>query len=215
LRKLPDFLAVLIFWPYGGTLNFGVVAEPPNYDCHGSTTFALTHPIAPHYSLLVKFDGKDCPKVVPDLAESWSVASNGMTYAFKLRGGVKFHDGSPLTSQDIKASYDRIINPPQGVVSIRKAYYSDLEVAAPDPATVVFKLKNPMAGVLEALASPYNCIYSAAKLKQNPRYPETEIMGRVPSRSSSTSKGRVGPASALMTTTPRANPISTVTRHSS
>ena len=49
----------------GGTLNFSVVAEPPNYDCHGSTTFALIHPIAPHYSLLVKFDGKDYPKVVP------------------------------------------------------------------------------------------------------------------------------------------------------
>ena len=161
----------------GGELNFSVVAEPPNYDCHGSTTFALIHPIAPHYSLLVKFDGKDYPKVIPDLAESWTVAPDGMTYTFKIRSGVKFHDGSPLTSEDIKATYDRIIKPPQGVVSIRKAYYSDLDVSAPNPTTVVFKLKNPMAGVLEALASPFNCIYSAAKLKQNPRYPETEIMG--------------------------------------
>src|SRR5262249_38694580 len=160
-----------------GVPNFAVVAEPPNYDCHGSTTFALIHPIAPHYSLLVKFDGKDYPKVVGDLAQSWSVAPDGMSYTFKLKSGVKFHDGSPLTSADIKASYDRIINPPQGVVSIRKSYYSDLLVETPDPHTVVFKLKNPMAGVLEALASPYNCIYSAAKLKQNPRYPETEIMG--------------------------------------
>ena len=142
----------------GGTLNFSVVAEPPNYDCHGSTTFALIHPIAPHYSLLVKFDGKDYPKVVPDLAQSWNVSSDGMTYTFKLRSGVKFHDGSSLTSEDIKASYDRIINPPAGVVSIRKAYYSDLSVSAPDPTTVVFKLKNPMAGVLEALASPFNCM---------------------------------------------------------
>ena len=161
----------------GGTLAFGVVAEPPNYDCHGSTTFALIHPIAPHYSLLVKFDGKDYPKVIPDLAESWTVAPDGMTYTFKIRSGVKFHDGSPLTSADVKASYDRIIDPPQGVISIRKAYYSDLLVETPDPSTVVFKLKNPMAGVMEALASPFNCIYSAAKLKQNPRYPETEIMG--------------------------------------
>jgi peptide/nickel transport system substrate-binding protein len=164
----------------GGTLNFSVVAEPPNYDCHGSTTFALIHPIAPHYSTLVKFDGKEYPKVIPDLAESWTVAPDGMTYTFKLRSGVKFHDGSPLTSEDIKASYDRIINPPQGVVSIRKAYYSDLDVSTPDPTTVVFKLKNQMAGVMEALASPFNCIYSAAKLKQNPRYPETEIMGSGP-----------------------------------
>src|SRR4029450_1040696 len=77
-------------------------------------------------------------------------------------------------------SSERILKPPQGVVSIRRAYYSDLDVAAPNPTTVVFKLKNPMAGVLEALASPYNCIYSAAKLKENPRYPETEIMGSGP-----------------------------------
>ncbi len=165
----------------GGVLNFGVVAEPPNYDCRGSTTFALVHPIAPHYSLLVKFDGKEYPKVVPDLAESWTVAPDGLTYTFKIRTGVKFHDGSALSSADIKASYDRIINPPTGVVSIRKAYYADVgSVEAPDPTTVVFKLKGPMAGVLEALASPFNCIYSAAKLKQNPRYPETEIMGSGP-----------------------------------
>ena len=161
----------------GGTLNFSVVAEPPNYDCHGSTTFALVHPVAPHYSLLVKFDGKDYPKVLPDLAESWTIAPDKMSYTFKLRSGVKFHDGSPLTSEDIKTSYDRIIHPPEGVVSIRKAYYEDMIVETPDPTTVVIKLKNPMAGVMEALASPFNCIYSAAKLKQNPRYPETEIMG--------------------------------------
>jgi peptide/nickel transport system substrate-binding protein len=164
----------------GGILNFAVVAEPPSYDCHASNTFALVHPIAPHYSLLVKFDAKQYPKVVPDLAQSWTVAPDGMTYTFKLRSDVKFHDGTPLTSADVKASYDRIINPPEGVISIRKAYYSDLVVEAPDDSTVTFKLKNPMAGVLEALASPYNCIYSAAKLKQNPRYPETEIMGTGP-----------------------------------
>src|SRR3981081_733072 len=92
----------------GGILNYGVVAEPPNYDCHGSTTFALVHPIAPHYSLLVKFDGKDYPKIVPDLAQSWKVSDNGMTYTFTLRSGVKFHDGSPLTSEDVKATYERI-----------------------------------------------------------------------------------------------------------
>ncbi len=111
------------------------------------------------------------------MAESWTISPDKMTYTFKIRTGVKFHDGSPLTAADIKASYDRIITPPQGVVSIRKAYYEDLTVDAPNPTTVVFKLKNPMAGVMEALASPYNCIYSAAKLAQNPRYPETEIMG--------------------------------------
>ena len=164
----------------GGTLNFAVVAEPPNYDCHASTTFALIHPIAPHYSLLVKFDGEGYPKVIPDLAQSWTIAPDGLTLTFKLKGPVQFHDGSPLTSEDVKASYERIINPPPGVVSIRRSYYANLTVQAPDPATVIFKLLSPMAGVLEALASPFNCIYSAAKLKANPRYPETEIMGSGP-----------------------------------
>jgi peptide/nickel transport system substrate-binding protein len=103
-----------------------------------------------------------------------------MTLTFRLKQPVRFHDGSPLTSKDGKASYERIINPPPGVVSIRRSFYADLTVEAPDPATVVFKLRNPMAGVLEALASPFNCIYSATKLKENPRYPETEIMGSGP-----------------------------------
>jgi peptide/nickel transport system substrate-binding protein len=128
----------------GGTLNFAVVAEPPSYDCHASTTFALIHPIAPHYSLLVKFDGEDYPKVIPDLARSWTVAPDGMTLTFKLKRPVKFHDGSPLTSEDVKASYERIINPPPGVVSIRRFLlrrphggsarpsYGGLQIAQPD-----------------------------------------------------------------------------------
>jgi peptide/nickel transport system substrate-binding protein len=167
----------------GGTLNFSVVAEPPNYDCHASTTFALVHPVAPHYSTLLKFDTAQYPKVIGDLAKSWEVAANGLTYTFRLQEGVKFHDGSALTSADVKASYDRIVNPPTGVVSARQAYYADIAaIETPNAATVVFKLKTPVAGVLESLASPYNCIYSAAKLKENPRYPENNIMGSGPFR---------------------------------
>jgi peptide/nickel transport system substrate-binding protein len=162
----------------GGVLNFSVVAEPPNYDCHASTTFALVHPIAPHYSTLLKFNTAHYPKVIGDLARSWEVSADKLTYTFKLHDGVRFHDGSPLTSADVKASYDRIINPPTGVISVRKSYYADIAaVETPDPSTVVFKLKTPVAGVLESLASPYNCIYSAAKLRENPRYPESNIMG--------------------------------------
>ena len=141
--------------PHFAGLIFSVVAEPPNYDCHGSTTFALVHPIAPHYSLLVKFDGKEYPKVIPDLAESWTVAPDKMSYTFKLRSGVKFHDGTPLTSADVKASYDRIISPPEGVVSIRKAYYEDLIVETPDPTTVISCCITVLA---RALARATGCV---------------------------------------------------------
>lgn len=162
----------------GGTLNFAVVAEPPNYDCHSNTTFGHTHPIAPHYSTLLKFHGSTYPDVAGDLATSWTVSPDGLSYTFKLHQNVKFHDGSPLTSADVKASYERIIRPGDGIVSARKSYYADFgDIETPDAQTVVFKLKTPIAGVLSLLASPFNCIYSAAKLKENPRYPEREIMG--------------------------------------
>ena len=99
----------------GGTLNFAVVAEPPNTDCHATTTFAMVHPVAPQYSTLLAFTGShDNLKIEGDLAESWEVSKDGLTYTFKLRKGVKFHDGSDFTAEDIKATYERIINPPDG-----------------------------------------------------------------------------------------------------
>lgn len=162
----------------GGTLNFAVVAEPPNYDCHSNTTFGVTHPVAPHYSYLLKFDPKNYPAIIGDLAESWEASADGLTYSFKLHKGVVFHDGSPLTSADVKASYERIIRPQGGIVSARQVYYADFgPIETPDEHTVVFKLKSPVAGVLALLASPFNCIFSAKKLEENPRYPETQVMG--------------------------------------
>ena len=162
----------------GGILNFAVVASPPSYDCHAETTFGMIHPVTPHYSLLLKIDAAHYPDVTGDLAESWTAAPDGMTYTFTLHKGVKFHDGSPLTSADVKATYERIIRPAAGVVSVRKSYYEDFGVIeTPDAHTVVFKMKAPVAGVLELLASPFNCIYSAAKLQQGGNYPAREIMG--------------------------------------
>jgi peptide/nickel transport system substrate-binding protein len=121
------------------------------------------------------------PKLEPWLAESHTVSPDGLTYTFKIRSGVKFHDGSALTSADVKASYERIANPPPGVLSIRKAAYSDISaIETPDPQTVVFKLKAPNASMLINFASPWDCIYSAAKLKQDPKFPERNILGTGP-----------------------------------
>ena len=162
----------------GGMLNFAITAETSSYDCHGSQTFGLLHPITPFYSLLVKFDATENSQIIGDLAKSWTISPDGLTYTFSLHEGVKFHDGSPLTSADVKASFERIANPPEGVISVRKERFSDVaSIDTPDPATVVFKLKGVNASFMTLLASPFNCIYSAAKLKQNPRYPDNEIMG--------------------------------------
>ena len=163
----------------GGTLNFGVVAEPPSTDCHATTTFAMVHPVAPQYSTLLTFTGPhDKIKIEGDLAESWEVSKDGLTYTFKLRRGVKFHDGSDFTADDIKATYERIINPTAGVVSARKAQHQDIkQIETPDPYTVVFKLGQVNMSMPLHFASPFNCVYSAKKLKENPKYPETEVMG--------------------------------------
>ncbi|MBI3936461.1 MAG: ABC transporter substrate-binding protein [Betaproteobacteria bacterium] len=165
----------------GGLLKFAVSAEPPNYDCHANSSFAFIHPVRPHYSTLLKFDAPKYPAIKGDLAESWTVAKDGLTYTFKLRKGVKFHDGSALTSADIKATYDRLRNPPTGVRSLRQASYADVaSIETPDPLTVVFKLKKANASMLSNFASPWDCVYSAAKLKQDPKFPERNIMGTGP-----------------------------------
>src|SRR5215470_2171133 len=118
----------------GGILNFAVVAETSGYDCHASQTFALLHPLSPEYSLLVKWDATENSKIVGDLAKSWSITPDGLTYTFTLYEGVRFHDGSPLTSADIKASFERIIAPPEGVISVRKERFADVaEILTPDP----------------------------------------------------------------------------------
>ncbi len=165
----------------GGILNFAVEAEPPNYDCHAATSFAFIHPVRPHYSTLLKFDAANYPKIRGDLAESWSASADNLTYTFKLRSGVKFHDGSAFSSEDVKASYERIVNPPPGVVSARKASYDDIaSIDTPDAQTVVFHLKAPNAAMPAQFASPWDCIYSAAKLKMDPKFPEKNVLGTGP-----------------------------------
>jgi peptide/nickel transport system substrate-binding protein len=166
---------------HGGTLEFAVTVEPANYDCHSNTSFAFLHPIAPHYSTLLKFDPANYPEIVGDLAESWQVSPDALTYSFKLRPDLLFHDGSSLTSADVKASYERIVHPPPGVVSARQVDYAGISrIDAPDPHTVVFHLQWPEAAMLPGFASPWNCIYSAAKLAQDPQFPKTHILGSGP-----------------------------------
>ena len=72
---------------YGGELVFVVAAEPPSFDGHREETFAMLHPIAPHYNTLLRTDPTDRTgtKFVGDLAESWTISADKRTYTFKLR----------------------------------------------------------------------------------------------------------------------------------
>lgn len=132
----------------GGVLDFVVPAEPPSFDGHRETTFALIHPIAPFYSTLIRVnpDNPSSPTdIVCDLCtEMPTPTDGGKKYTFTLKKGVTFHDGSPLTAQDVKATFDKIIFPPEGVASARKGFYSYVKsVSAPDAQTIVFELEYP------------------------------------------------------------------------
>jgi peptide/nickel transport system substrate-binding protein len=169
----------------GGIMKFVVPDEPPSFDGHRETTFALIHPIAPFYSLLIRVP-PDQPyksgEFECDLCtEMPKPTDGGKTYTFKIKQGVKFHDGTPLTAQDIVATYKKIISPPEGVSSARKAFYVMVDsVSASDDQTVVFKLKYPSGAFIPALANPYNFIYSKAKLDQDIHWYEKNIMGSGP-----------------------------------
>lgn len=91
-------------------------------------------------------------RIIPDLAESYSVSPDGLTYTFHLRPGVTFHDGTPLTSQAVAASFARRL-----AVNSAPAYMlADLAgVSTPSPLTAVVHLKKPDSAFLDYLASPY------------------------------------------------------------
>lgn len=165
----------------GGTLTHAVEVEPNTLDCHASATSFTLLLVAPHYSTLLRFDPNDHQKIVGDLAQSWTVSDDGLSYTFKLRPNVRFHDGTTLTSEDIRATYERLRKPPEGVTSARQVRFQELQsIATPDPLTVVFRMATRNPGMEANFASPWNCVYSAKKLAQKPNYPATEPMGTGP-----------------------------------
>lgn len=166
----------------GGNLVFAIsLGEPATFDCHAAGSLNVMYRVAPHYSTLLQIDAAKYPGVVGDLAESWSVSPDGLVYEFKLRPNVKFHDGTALTSADVRASFDRMRKPPEGVVSVRKELLGDVaSIETPNPQTVVFRLSKPNVSMLSLFAQPYGCIYSEALLKSDPAYPAKKVMGSGP-----------------------------------
>jgi peptide/nickel transport system substrate-binding protein len=165
----------------GGVLLAIIGADPPSLDPHQESTFANIELVAPCYSTLLQLDPYHYPKIVGDVATEWKISPDALTYTFKLRQGIRFHDGSPLTAADVKATYDKIVSPPAGVRSVRKKAYTEVQqIETPDPATVVFKLKFPSASLLANLASPWNVIFPKKYLDQDPNYFKTHVLGSGP-----------------------------------
>src|SRR5713101_5003251 len=170
----------------GGTLTYLIAVDaPPSFDAHREGTFATVHSAAPFYSVLIKVNPDNpgsATDFVCDLCTEMPLPTNeGRTYSFKIREGVKFHDGSPLTAADVAASWNKIVDPPEGVTSARQSFYLMVDrVEAPDPTTVVFHLKFATSAFLPALADPYTWIYKKEILDKDPRWYEKNILGSGP-----------------------------------
>jgi peptide/nickel transport system substrate-binding protein len=170
----------------GGTLTYLIPADgPPTFDGHRETTYATMHSVAPFYSVLIRVNPENPSSTtdfVCDLCTEMATPSDdGKTYAFKIRDGVKFHDGSSLTAADVVATWQAIIHPPEGVSSARESYYVMVDsVAAPDPSTIVFRLKYATTAFLPALADPFGFIYKKEILAKDPHWYEKNVMGSGP-----------------------------------
>ncbi|HXH12363.1 MAG TPA: ABC transporter substrate-binding protein [Alphaproteobacteria bacterium] len=190
--SLFSLIIVLGFWAataaigeeqprYGGILRVALPADPPSLDMHQESTFAVAQPMGAVYNNLVVFDPHNYPQIIGDLAQSWTVSDDFLTYTFTLHQGVKFHDGSELTSADVKVSWDRILFPSEGVVSIRRSNYPMIKsVEAPEPYTVVFRLHHPSPSFLASIAHPANFIFAKKYLDQDPHYYKTHAVGTGP-----------------------------------
>src|SRR3989442_13932074 len=116
----------------GGVLTYMIPADaPPSFDGHREGTFATVHAVAPFYSVLVRANPQN-PASTTDFVcdvctEIPEPEDGGRTYAFPIRDDVKFADGSGLTAYDVAASWNHIVDPPEGIISPRRGYYSMID----------------------------------------------------------------------------------------
>lgn len=119
-------------------------------DPHAQTAFSSLRLLELIYEPLVRHDA--ALDVVPAVAESWEFSADGLTLTFKLDPDAKFSDGATVTSADVKASFERLLDEATGAAA-RSNFLSIASIDTPDDATVVFNLSQPDAPLLVAMAS--------------------------------------------------------------
>ncbi len=155
----------------GGILSLAAAEDPPQgFNVHETSTISVVWPASPCFSNLVMFDPatrlETAASVIPELAEKWSWQDNYRNLVFFLRKNVKWHDGQPFTSKDVKFTFDMVREAPEAQAKLRvnprKDWYANVEaIEAADPYTVVFRLKRPQPGFLTLLASGQSPVFPA------------------------------------------------------
>src|SRR5213592_2172311 len=155
----------------GGTLNITQREDlPQGFAVHETSTISSVWPAMPCFNNLVLFDPlkktESMDTIIGDLAEKWSWQDHYRNLVFFLKKNVKWHDGHPFTSKDVKYTFDMLREAPDAAgklrINPRKDWYNNVEaVEAAEPHTVVFRLKKPQPSLLLMLASGYSPIYAA------------------------------------------------------
>jgi peptide/nickel transport system substrate-binding protein len=155
----------------GGVLRLVLREDlPQGFAIHEAATNSVTWPAMPCYSNLVIYDQTKrlgrMDTIVPELAEKWSWQDNYRNLVFFLRKDVKWHDGQPFTSKDVKFTFDVVREaadaPAKLRINPRKEWYANVEaIEAPDLHTVVFRLKRPQPSLVAMLASGYSPVIPA------------------------------------------------------
>ncbi len=149
----------------GGTVKTAFGVTVPHFDFHqgggGPLVQAFDNLVSLNYT-----DGLET--IVPELAERWEISPDNRTYTFKVRDGVKFHDGTPFGAEDVVATFSRIIFPPPGIASLYQENFTAVEkVELVDRLTMRFVLKYAWPPFLGALTPVNMVIYSKKDLEQN------------------------------------------------
>jgi peptide/nickel transport system substrate-binding protein len=153
----------------GGTLNYVLKPEPPHLQGAVSTADPVWQATSKFHNGLLNYDLELNP--TPELAESWQVSPDSRTFTFKLRRGVKFHDGQDFTAADVKFTMEEVIakHHPRG----RTVFSKLQEVQTPDPYTAIFKFSAPTPFaifVLNASETPMlpKHVYAGSDPRTNP-----------------------------------------------
>src|SRR6516164_8769782 len=200
----------------GGTLKYYHRDSPPTASIHEEATISTVNPFMNVFNNLVLFDQSKAREsldtIMPDLAESWSWDETGKRITFKLRQGVKWHDGKPFTAKDVGCTFDLLLGKAKDGFRLnpRQVWYHNVEnVRLEGDFQVTIELKEQQSSFLALLASGYSPIYpchvphmTCAPSRSAP----------APSSSSSTSATRGSSLCAIPTTGRKDAPISTPSR---
>src|SRR5213082_625525 len=147
----------------GGTLRLYHNDTPPSASLLEESTIASVTPFAAVFNNLVVFDPakvhESIDTVIPDLAESWSWDATSTKLTFKLRQGVKWHDGKPFTAKDVQCTWDLLLGKAEQKLrgNPRKSWYRNLDhVTANGDYEAIFHLKRAQPAFIALLASGYS-----------------------------------------------------------